>query len=139
MTSQPRASLANARNVPRQFDRRLAVVLARRHAITTLTWTRPAGDHRQWQWLPDGLVSILQFRYGLNAVHVDSRRAHVHRANFFDRGRHGQESKEGKEYREGSHQEGGKEDFQEKEVISSTTNRLPPPGAPRQARPLQRI
>jgi hypothetical protein len=37
----------------------------------------PAGDHRQWPWLPDGLVSILQIRYGLNAVHVDSRRAHV--------------------------------------------------------------
>jgi hypothetical protein len=33
-----------------------------------------------------------------------------------------------KEDREGSHQEGGKEDFEEKEVISSTTNRLPPPG-----------
>jgi hypothetical protein len=47
-----------------------------------LTWTRPAGDHRQWQWLPDGLASILLFRYGLNAVHLDSRRAHVHRAIF---------------------------------------------------------
>jgi hypothetical protein len=52
---------------------------------------------------------------------------------------HGQESKESKENREGSHQEGGTEGFQEKEIISSTTNRLPPPGAPRQARPLQRI
>ncbi len=71
MTSQPRASLANARNVARHFDRRFAVVLARRHAITALTWTRPAGDHPQWQWLPDGLVSILQLRYGLNAVHID--------------------------------------------------------------------
>jgi hypothetical protein len=44
--------------------------------------SRPAGDHRQWQWLPDGLVSILHFWYGLNVVHVDSRRAHVHRATF---------------------------------------------------------
>jgi hypothetical protein len=85
MTSQPRASLANARNVPRHFDRRFAVVLARRHAITMLTWITTGGDHRQWQWLPDGLVSILRFRYGLNAVHVDSRRAHVHRANIFER------------------------------------------------------
>jgi hypothetical protein len=92
--------------------------------------SRPAGDHRQWLWLADGLVSILQFRYGLNAVHVDSRHAHVHRANF-SRGRHGQESQESKENREGSQQEGGKEDFQEKEVISSTTNRLPPPGGKR--------
>jgi hypothetical protein len=47
--------------------------------------SRPAGDHRQWQWVPDGLVSILLFRYGLNAVHVDSRRAHADRANFFER------------------------------------------------------
>jgi hypothetical protein len=43
------------------------------------------------------------------------------------RGRHGQESEEGKEDREGSHQEGGKED-QEKEVIVSATEKLPPPG-----------
>ena len=35
----------------------------------------------------------------------------------FYRGRHGQESEEGKEDREGSHQEGGKEDFKEKEVV----------------------
>jgi hypothetical protein len=41
----------------------------------------------------------------------------------FYRGRHGQESKEGKEDREGSHQEGGKEDFQEKEVVVSATER----------------
>ena len=46
----------------------------------------------------------------------------------FYRGRHGQESEEGKEDREGSHQEGGKEDFQEKEVVVSATERLPPPG-----------
>ena len=42
----------------------------------------------------------------------------------FYRGRHGQESEEGKEDREGSHQEGGKEDFKEKEVVASTTERL---------------
>jgi hypothetical protein len=35
----------------------------------------------------------------------------------FYRGRHGQESEEGKEDRKGSHQEGGKEDFKEKEVV----------------------
>ena len=46
----------------------------------------------------------------------------------FYRGRHGQESEEGKEDREGSHQEGGKEDFKEKEVVVSATERLPPPG-----------
>jgi hypothetical protein len=43
----------------------------------------------------------------------------------FYRGRHGQESEEGKEDREGSHQEGGKEDFKEKEVVVSATERLP--------------
>jgi hypothetical protein len=46
----------------------------------------------------------------------------------FYRGRHGQESEEGKEDREGSHQEGGKEDLKEKEVIVSATEKLPPPG-----------
>jgi hypothetical protein len=46
----------------------------------------------------------------------------------FYRGRHGQESEEGKEEREGSRQEGGKEDFKEKEVVVSATERLPPPG-----------
>jgi hypothetical protein len=49
-------------------------------------------------------------------------------SEFFYRGRHGQESEEGKEDREGSHQEGGKEDFQEKEVVVSATERLPPLG-----------
>ncbi|WP_165435411.1 hypothetical protein [Bradyrhizobium sp. Leo121] len=44
------------------------------------------------------------------------------------RGRHGQESEEGKEDREGSYQEGGKEDFKEKEVVVSATDLLPPPG-----------
>lgn len=48
--------------------------------------------------------------------------------SFFNRGRHGQESKEGKEGRESSHKEDGKEDFQEKEVTVSTTDKLPPPG-----------
>jgi hypothetical protein len=46
----------------------------------------------------------------------------------FYRGRHGQESEEGKEDREGSCQEGGKEDFKEKEVVVSAIERLPPPG-----------
>ncbi|WP_162136809.1 hypothetical protein [Bradyrhizobium japonicum] len=46
----------------------------------------------------------------------------------FYRGRHGQESEEGKEDRQGSHQEGGKEDFKEKEVVVSATERLPPAG-----------
>jgi hypothetical protein len=45
----------------------------------------------------------------------------------FCRGRHGQESEKGKD-REGSHQEGGKEDLKEKEVAASTTEKLPPPG-----------
>ena len=39
----------------------------------------------------------------------------------FYRGRHGQESEEGKEDREGSYQEGGKEDFKEKEVVVPAT------------------
>jgi hypothetical protein len=42
----------------------------------------------------------------------------------FKRGRYGQESEEGKEDRESSHQEGGQEDFKEKEVIVSATERL---------------
>jgi hypothetical protein len=46
----------------------------------------------------------------------------------FCRGRHGQESEEGKEDREGSHQEGGKEDLKEKEVVVSATEKSPPPG-----------
>ena len=46
----------------------------------------------------------------------------------FCRGRHGQESEEGKEDREGSHQEGGKEDLKEKEVIVSATEKSPPLG-----------
>src|SRR5882757_10525244 len=59
----------------------------------------------------------------------------------FYRGRHGQESEEGKEDREGSHQEGGKEDFKEKEVVVSATERLPPPGRNSDAKrnSLQRI
>jgi hypothetical protein len=40
------------------------------------------------------------------------------------RGQHGQESEEGKEDRQGSHQEGGKEDFKEKEVVVSSTEGL---------------
>lgn len=42
----------------------------------------------------------------------------------FYRGRHGQESEESKEDRQGSHQEGGKEDFKEKEVVVSATERF---------------
>ena len=49
----------------------------------------------------------------------------------FYRGRHGQESKEGKENHEGSHQEGGKEDFKEEEVVVSATERLRLRVAPR--------
>jgi hypothetical protein len=45
-------------------------------------------------------------------------------SQLFYRGRHGQESEEGKEDRKGSYQEGGKEDFKEKEVVASTTERL---------------
>ena len=40
------------------------------------------------------------------------------------RGRHGQESEEGKEDRQGRYQEGGKEDCKEKEVVAPTTGRL---------------
>ena len=64
---------------------------------------------------------------GLNVVHVDHGVC-MFTEPVYKRGRHGQESEEGKEDREGSHQEGGKEDFQEKEVIWSTTNRVPLPG-----------
>ncbi len=48
--------------------------------------------------------------------------------SVFFRGRHGQESKEGKEDREGSYQEGGKENFQEKEIVVSAIEKFPPPG-----------
>ena len=58
----------------------------------------------------------------------------------FSRGRHGQESEEGKEDRQGSHQEGGKEDFKEKEVVVPATERLPQRVATRtQSEPVQRI
>jgi len=43
------------------------------------------------------------------------------------RGRHGQESEEGKEDREGSRQEGGKEELKEKEVVVSATEKSRPP------------
>jgi hypothetical protein len=43
--------------------------------------------------------------------------------SVLNRGRHGQESEKGKEDRE-SHQEGGKEDIEAKEVVVSTTERL---------------
>jgi hypothetical protein len=52
------------------------------------------------------------------------------------RGRHGQESEEGKKDREGSRQEGGQEDFKE-EVVVSATERLRLRVAPeRKAKPL---
>ena len=47
----------------------------------------------------------------------------------FYRGRHGQESEEGKEDREGSYQEGGKENFQEKEVVVSATETIATSGS----------
>jgi hypothetical protein len=49
----------------------------------------------------------------------------------FKRGRYGQESEEGKEDRESGHQEGGQEDFKEKEVVVSATERLRLRVAPR--------
>src|ERR1700682_5272892 len=49
-------------------------------------------------------------------------------SQFFYRGRHGQESEEGKEDRQGSHQEGDKEDLKKKEVVGPATERLPPAG-----------
>jgi hypothetical protein len=48
---------------------------------------------------------------------------HTITESVFQRGRHGQESEEGKEERE-SHQEGGKEDVEAKEVVVSATERL---------------
>ena len=47
----------------------------------------------------------------------------------FYRGRHGQESEESKEVRQGSHEESGEEDFQEEEeVTASTTAEMQPRG-----------
>jgi hypothetical protein len=55
----------------------------------------------------------------------------------FYRGRHGQE---GKEDREGSRQEGGKEDFKEKEVVVSATEIAASGSQPgRKAESFQRI
>ncbi|WP_426441148.1 hypothetical protein [Bradyrhizobium genosp. P] len=45
-----------------------------------------------------------------------------------DRGRDGQESEEGEEDRENSHQEGGKENLKEKEVVAAATEKVPLPG-----------
>ena len=56
----------------------------------------------------------------------------------FYRGRHGQESEEGKEDREGSHQEGGKEDIKEKEIVVLRDCRLRV-ATRTQAKPLQKI
>jgi hypothetical protein len=65
------------------------------------------------------IVSVL--RMSMHGVRMFTERD-VHR------GPHGQESEEGKEDREGSHQEGGKEDLKEKEIIVSATEKLPPQG-----------
>ena len=46
----------------------------------------------------------------------------------FKRGRHGQESEEGKEDREGSHQEGGKEELKEKVAVVQRLRDRAPPG-----------
>ena len=48
---------------------------------------------------------------------------------IFYRGPHGQESDEGKEELKGSHQEGGKEDFKEKEVVVSATAKIAASGS----------
>ena len=87
-----------------------------RRAITL----RGSGLPMDWyQSCASGTVSML-------SMSIHGVRMFIER--IFSRGRHGQESKEGKENCEGSHQEGGKEDIQEKEVIWSTTNRVPLPG-----------
>ena len=112
-------------------------MLARRHTITALTWITTGGRSSS--------MAVTSRRAGVNlAIQVWSQccacrfTACACSSNeLFDRGRHGQESKEGEENREGSHQEGGKEDVQEKEVISSTTNRLPP-RVPRDKRELSK-
>jgi hypothetical protein len=51
------------------------------------------------------------------------------------RGPHGQESEEGKEDRQGSHQKGGQEDDKEKEVVAPTTVKLASGPSERQAKP----
>lgn len=62
-------------------------------------------------------------------------------SRFFYRGRYGQESEEDEEDREGSHQESGKEDLKEKEVVAPPRLRhchsRSQPGC--KAKPLQRI
>jgi hypothetical protein len=60
---------------------------------------------------------------------------------YFHRGRHGQESEEGKEDREVSHQESGKEDFKEKEVALPGNWEIAASGSQPglKAKPLQRI
>lgn len=74
---------------------------------------------RWYQFCICDIVSML--RMSIHGVRMFTERV-------FYRGRHGQESQEGKEDRQGSHQEGGKEDFKEKEVVVSATERLPPAG-----------
>jgi hypothetical protein len=86
---------------------------------------QPPGDRLEsgfathwYQFCICDIISML--RASMHAVRMFTERD-------FYRGRHGQESEEGKEDREDSHQEGGKEDLKEKEVIVSTTEKLPPP------------
>jgi len=78
-----------------------------------------------YQFCSCGIVSML--RRSMHGVRMFTELV-------FCRGRHGQESEEGKEDREGSHQKGGKEDLKEKEVIVSATEKLPPPGRNRDAK-----
>jgi hypothetical protein len=61
-------------------------------------------------------------------VHMSIHGMRILTESIFLRGRHGQESEESKEDLEGSHQEGGKEDFQEKEVDVSPIEKMQPPG-----------
>ena len=64
-------------------------------------------DTRWYQFCFRGIVSML--RMPIHGVRMITE-------SVFKRGRHGQESEESKEERE-SHQESGKEDFEEKEVV----------------------
>ncbi len=81
---------------------------------------RAAQERSRWyQFCICDIVSML---------HMSIHGVRMFTEPVFYRGRHGQESEEGKEDREGSHQEGGQEDFKEKEVVASATERWPAPG-----------
>ncbi len=90
--------------------------------------------NRRWTMLYPGARGTEPHRWrriGINFAFVISSQCCACRctacacslSQFFCRGRHGQESEEGKEDREGSHQENGKEDFKEKEVTVSATEK----------------